>query len=352
MTALETDGYVVIKVFEPEEMKAISDEFVRIVLTAPELKQPNDPDIPYGPIERLVMGSVGYCPFASVAYHPFVRHINKAVYEKALTIFSEIIKPDEYFSMLSDRPLVRFPWQVVVEKGKWHQDDAANANAEHNDACYGGWINLNHNETQYFKAIPGTHIPDHPIFGHLEQKNGGRRGYANFKEKKDYDFLEDYWKTHYGNSGLIQIPPGHVLIFRETMIHTVFKNPKTKNCILRMHTSFMTSRSPVALHDRPTNKKYARPPLRKYIEDQMPIPVRSGQTTPVYSPLNLYPKNRPSLEALSARYIDECRDHITGLVLRELPSMQKLQDLTGNRIQKHPAFTALEIGLYIPHKIQ
>lgn len=343
---LDINGYIVLEVFSQEQMREISKAFLTIAINAPELVQPIQT-----PITRFVMGCVGYCPFASVAYHPLTRSINRAVYATAQPIFEEILANDEtlYLSMLPDRPLVRFPEQIVVEKGKWHQDDAANATEEFQDRCYGGWINLNCSEMQYFKAIPGTHKPDHPIFESLEQKDGGRRGFANFKEKKDYDFLENYWKTHYGNENLIKIPPGHVLIFRETLIHTVYKNPPTKNCILRMHTSFMTSRSPVPLHDRPTNAKYAREPIMNYFRQQMVVPVRSGQSTPVYSPMNLYPKSRPQLEALSAQYISACKNG--ALVLRELPSLARLTQLTNGKISMHPQMNEEEIEIFIPHKL-
>ena len=343
MSAIEELGFVVIEVFSPNQINDISQEFLRIAINAPEL----NPNITHN---RFVMGGVGYCPFASVAYHPLIRHINRSVYQKALPVFLPLLQKDEtlLLSMLPDRPLVRFPIQTVDEKGKWHQDDAANA--LDNDNCYGGWINLNFNETQYFKAIPGTHKPDHPIFQHLDQKNGGRRGFADFKSKKDFEFLENYWKTNIGKKNLIPIPPGHLLIFRETLIHTVFKNPKTNNCILRLHTSFNISPNPIPLHDRNIEKKYAREPIREYFRKQHVVPVRSGQETPVYSPMNLYPKNKPQVEELSTHYIDLCKDNHTGLVLRFLPSMSVLEEFSKGEIPMHPPMTDDEIALFIPHR--
>ena len=339
-TDLQTLGYVVFPVFDADEMKSISQEFVRISMNAPELQ-------PHATPKRLVMGAVGYVPLASMVYHPFFRKINERVYEKAKQLFTTLAKGENtLFSMLPDRLLMRFPDQKVDEKGKWHQDDAANATE--NDECYGGWVNLNHDETQYFKCLPGTHKPHHELFEKLEQKDGGRRGYANFRSKDDYELLENFWKTE--GKRLVDIPPGHVLVFRETLIHTVFKNPPTDNYILRQHVSFLLSDHPsaVPLHDRPTNKKFAkRPKLIKYFKDQAIVPVRSGQETPVYSPFNLFPGSKRALEDLSSHYIEACKKD--GLVKRFLPSMKELENASG--VAMHDPMTEDEIALYLPRKL-
>ena len=336
MTDLEINGYIVLQIFTPEEIQQISAEFLQIALNSPELAPMTH--------SRFVMGGVGYCPFASLFYHPLIRAIHHRVYEKSKPIFLPFFDNKKLLiSMLPDRPLIRFPQQKVDEKGKWHQDDAANATNE--DRCYGGWLNLNFNETQYFKCIPGTHKPDHPVFELLEQKDGGHRGYANFKSKKDYDYLEHLWKDQ--GKKLVEIPPGHALIFRETLIHTVFKNPPTNNCILRQHISFMLTENPIPLHDRPTMKKYNKPKLVKYFEDQQVIPVRSGQDTPVYSPFNLYPNNKHHVEELSTHYIDACKKN--GLVKRFLPSMKELNAISA--IPMHPPMTPQDIILFIPHTL-
>lgn len=337
---LESKGYTVIEIFAPEEIKQVSEEFLQTAITAPELAD----DLMHN---RFVMGGVGYCPFASLAYSKIVRKINDKVYKIALEkIFRNILSmPNEHdtlLSMLPDRSLFRFPSQKVDEKGKWHQDDAANANEQ--DRCYGGWINLNHDVTQYFKCIDGTHNPNHTIFNSLNQKNGANRGFADFNAA-DYKILENHWKQL--GEKLVEIPPGHAMIFRETLIHTVFRNPPTKRCILRQHISFMLSKNNITLHDRPRNKKYARRPIREYFKDQELIPVRSGQETPVYSPFNLYPNNKPQVEELSRHYIEACKDN-KGLVKRFLPSMKELNAKAC--IPMSEPMTEEEISKYIPHR--
>jgi len=342
MTELDINGYIVLPIFDSHEIQQISQEFLRIALNAPEL-------VPNMEHTRFVMGAVGYCPFASLTYHPLVRYINRCVYEKSKEIFTPYFENENeneniLLSMVPDRPLIRFPIQKVNERGKWHQDEAANSTP--NDKCYGGWINLNHDISQYFKCIPGTHIPSHPIFERLTQKDGGCRGYANFKEKEDYNYLENTWKQN--GKMLVEIPPGYALIFRETLIHTVFKNPPTQNYILRQHIAFMLSENPIPLHDRPTNKKYMkRAKLLKYFEEQAVVPVRSGQETPVFSPLNLFPKNKHQVEELSMHYIDACKTD--GIVKRYLPSMKELNTIAG--IPMYEPMSEDDIRLFIPHRI-
>ena len=332
---MDSRGFCVVEIFSQNEILEISNQFLDICLNSPEMKKNMVHD-------RFVMGGVGYCPFASVWYHPLIRSVTKKIYDKVLEkkIFPELKKDDKYFSMLPDRPLVRFPSQKVDEKGKWHQDDSANAIT--GDDIYGGWLNLNHNETQYFKCIPGTHRIDHTIFNNLSQKNGERRGYSDFKSKNDQKFLSNYWNSEIKE--LVTIPPGHILIFQENMIHTVFPNPNTQNCILRLHPSFMISDHKTILHDRKNKIK-----LLDLFKNQENVPVRSGQKTPVYSPFNLYPKNISSLKSLSNHYIDCCKNE-NGIVKRFLPSLKEISQKSG--VSMHPEMTSDEIQYYIPHLVK
>ena len=109
----------------------------------------------------------------------------------------------------------------------------------------------------------------------------------------------------------------------------------------------MLTENPIPLHDRPTMKKYNKPKLVKYFEDQQVIPVRSGQDTPVYSPFNLYPNNKHHVEELSTHYIDACKKN--GLVKRFLPSMKELNAIS--TIPMHPPMSPQDISLFIPHTL-
>lgn len=338
MNTLTAQGYVVVPVFDKNELEHVSNTFLDTAMKSPEL---ND-NIQH---TRFVLGGVGYVPFASLWYSEIVRFITKTAYLKTMHQNPFEIREHEYFSMLPDRPLIRFPTQAVDEKGKWHQDDAANS-VVGIDNIYGGWINLNTDVTQYFKAIPGTHNPQHPIFEKLQQKNGEKRGYSNFKDKSDQTFLTNYWKNEVKQ--LIEIPPGHILIFQENLIHTVYPNPPINKPLLRLHTSFLISKSNVPLNDRPTQKKYRK--NRKLIDlfqDQELVPVRSGQNTPLYSPFNLFPNNIHAVNELTTHYIDACKKE--NRVMRFLPSMKTISDKSS--VKMLPPMDEDAIKYYIPHKI-
>jgi hypothetical protein len=342
MNFLSENGYIVLPVFpvnKPDGLPFYEDNFLKTALQSPELKSNMEHT-------RFVLGGVGYVPFASLWYSEIARCIAREVYHKVLEQNPFEIDENKYFCMLPDRPLIRFPGQVVAEKGKWHQDDAANS-VDGTDLIYGGWVNLNRDVTQYFKAIPGTHNPNHPIFNALEQKNGGKRGYSDFKSKKDQTYLTNYWKNEVKK--LIEIPPGHVLIFQEHLIHTVFPNPPIDKPLLRLHTSFNISSSEIPLHDRPTQPKHQKKrKIKALFEDQEMIPVRSGQHTPLYSPFHLFPNSVHALDELSSHYIECCKQN--GRVKRFLPSMKEMSTKGGLEMRRK--MDENEMLYYLPHKLQ
>ena len=338
MNTLTTQGYIVLPVFDTDELTKVSTTFLNTAMKSPELTN----DIEH---TRFVLGGVGYVPFASLWYSEIVRYITKTIYKKTMKQNPFEIGENEYFSMLPDRPFVRFPIQAVDEKGKLHQDDATNS-VVGIDNIYGGWINLNTDVTQYFKAIPGTHNPQHPIFEKLQQKNGEKRGYSNFKENSDQKCLANHWKNEVKQ--LIEIPPGHILIFQENLIHTVYPNPPINKPILRLHTSFLISTSNVPLNDIPTQPKFRK--RRKIVDlfqDQELVPVRSGQNTPLYSPFNLFPNNIGAVNELSRHYINVCKKN--DRVLRFLPSMKTISK--NSTVQMLPPMSQDDMRFYLPHKV-
>lgn len=337
---LEKNGYHVLKIFDKDELEIISDKFLKTAMGSSELNQNIN-------ITQFVLGGVGYVPFPSFWYNPFIQTLYQIVFKKIIEnkIFDLLLNENKNMkiSMSPDRPLIRFPTQIVDETGKWHQDDAANATEE--DRIFGGWVNLNKDVTQYFKCIPGTHKHTHTIFNSLEQKNGARRGFASFKNKQDTQFLESYWRDNIEQQ-LVEIPPGHILIFEENMIHTVFKNPKTDKHILRIHTSFVISQNNIALNDR--NKVIENEKLEGLFENQELVPVRSGQKTPLFSPFHYTPKLKYLVENLSIIYKDHLKDD-NGCIKRYLISLREQNELD-NSINMQPKMTKDDKSIYYPSR--
>lgn len=370
------DGYCVLPLLD-NNLEATTDKFIELCHNAPELNSDKAPHT------RFALGGVGYLPFASVTYHPFVRNINQLAYDLVTSnrIFDDYIAarfteeerntPGKIrCSMIPDRCLYRFPDQQVCEKGKWHRDLAPHILPEHTDICFGGWINLNHDTSHFFKCFPGSHIHTHPIHSFLTYDNP-KLGFANFSDA-DQLILSKQWPKL--SSGLVEVPPGHILVFRESLIHTVFKNPRVNVPLLRIHTSFLVSTIFTPLHDRqldplflntyhpehqskfdydansdhlpPSKKKKTShistsPSLLQLLTDQELIPVRSGQLTPVYSIMNTWGKNVKHLNELSDHYANNCKEENSQRVLRYLPSLKTLQQL-------HPPLSSHELKKYFP----
>ena len=371
---LYQDGVCVIPVFseDPVRLSTISTMFQSICENAPELLPLTETNNKHW---RFVLGGVGYIPFASVMYHPEIRALYKEAFETAINLdifktwkenrftVDEINSPGKIrVGLLPDRALYRFPDQIVDENGKWHRDIAPYLNSENQDICFGGWVNLNYNTTQYFKCYKGSHNETHEIYQKLQTTNRNDNngiGFSNFKTKEDQKALKDNWKTMGGP--IIEIPPGHMVIFRENIIHVVMKNPPMTNPMLRIHLGFLVSTNHIPLHDRSLSIRQAElqrqrekgkgkgniseidqnrlTPLRDLFAKQALIPVRSGQGTGTYSPMNLFGRNKLHVERLTSYYIPECVDPHTGYVSKYLPSLEKLNMM-------HIPMSADELAMY------
>lgn len=346
---LYEEGYCVIPIFSSENMESLSQQFSKTCEEAKELKPVDE----IGEERfRFCLGGVGYIPLPSVFYHPFVRSLYAEAYKKAQDLkifefykskaFSENDMKDVTCKLVPDRPLYRFPDQVVCETGKWHRDIAPKLGPENEDVCFGGWVNLNFDKNQHFKAYKQSHQSNHPIVNRLSCEQEKRIGFSNFK-KEDQTVLRDNWELFGG--GLITIPPGHMLIFRESLIHVVKKNPPINTPILRIHTSFLLSTNPVPLFDRPDledlrrKKKVCCKKMIEYFREQRMLPVRSGQLTPTYTIFNTWGKNKEQLIRLSNHYISDCTDK-SGIIKKYLPSLEELNLL-------HDPLSNDEIEMYI-----
>lgn len=356
-------GVVILPIFTNDELKEISPSFQDICLHPAEMKHISERQ----PCTRLALGGVGYVPCPSVFYHPVIRGMYKKTYDTVIDsgilnhYKNQRFKEGEitWTSLVPDRPLYRFVDQIVDENGKWHRDIAPKVSPDETiDICFGGWVNLNQNITQQFKCYLGTHRSDlhHPIYEKISSTgdlpNDGKVGFSSFNDKNQ-KVLKACFDTM-GN--IVNIPPGHLLIFRESLIHIVKKNIGDTDPIMRIHTSFLISSNPVPLHDREnihqsghkrkrssslkSNDSDEKIDLMTLFQNQAMIPVRSGQHTPTYSSFNLFPKSLPKLTELSNQYSSSCHDN-NNRVLKFLPSLKELNLM-------HPDMTLSELQMYFP----
>lgn len=361
---LEEKGYIIIPILEEEGLREFNHWFIAAVTTAPELNRT------VSPTDQLVLGEIGYLPFASVWYSTKIRELMSLIYWIVFLLVFSKMDPSLNFFMIPDRAMFRAPGQAKknLSKKKWHQDAAPNALPE--DLILGGWINLNLRLNQVFKCIPGSQKRSHPIFDQVRRDTAGE-GFAAFSDE-DMKRLELS-----GLAEVIDVPPGNILIFIEKMIHTVMTNGEEEGTLIRIHTSFMVSHCKIALHDRAAagseitqqlagskrrvddemmnrrQKVLPKKPLKEYFQDQQLVPVRSGQDTPVYSPMHMM--HKPKIATLSEIYSNTCReenrDDGRRFVKRILPSMREMEELSGGVVKMHCPMTEKEMGIYFPRRI-
>jgi len=123
---------------------------------------------------------------------------------------------------------------------------------------YGGWINLDLHENQFFSCVPGSHnekFAEHNGFVKFSKEDMAR---YKFKERKQS----------------IVCPPGHWIVFRQRIIHEIVAKPRD-TVMRRLFVGFRTTtkKSPAFKNDQ-------------IITKQGVPKLPSGQTPPMYAALH------------------------------------------------------------------
>lgn len=181
----------------------------------------------------------------------FVRHMRwRAHLEMYQTVWNKHVTEDLRLEQIMDRMLLR-PTGATVSSESWHRDICIKQ--EKGDKVFGGWVNLNIKETQYFCCVPQSHT---------EVKEDDQKGFYKLND------------TSYYRSRAIKvaIPPGHLIIFFEDIIHMVYGG-KAKYDIYRLFIGWRLTRSSTPLFDL------------KLEEQGVPL-IKSGQRPPLYARLH------------------------------------------------------------------
>jgi hypothetical protein len=310
---LEVKGWKIIPIYGEGDIENIYDCFKETLERSPELSE----NFEFG--HKVALGGVQYLPLPGFWYSEFSQNVHGKAYKEAVKMFKNLpgIDKELYFSASPDRFMMR-PGDLKPDtnawKNLWHQDAAPNTSDE--DKVFGGWLNLN-TYTQYFRCLDGTHSRNSPLFDELGIRNHHKDGGFDKFSKEDQKRLTAYWNKT-GKMKDVKIPPGHMLVFYENIIHTVLSNPHSGDKpLLRLHCSWVISPKAEALHNRPKETK-GFTPLRKYFEKRELVPVRSGQQTPVYSTLHLWDKGA-RVENLSCSYNLELFEEKNLLLKKYLP---------------------------------
>jgi hypothetical protein len=197
-TDLTTQGYTVLPVLSSSEVTASRDRIVSELEEDPCFK---DPAVAFE--EGMVMGGFGGLASAHSYHMSIVRELRLKVHEVAIGLCPTGMKMEQ----CPDRLMYRAVGQCPSGES-WHRDESPNAEA--GSTIYGGWLNLNDHE-EFFACVPKTH------------RTGTSGSSKNFQtipkeERPKWKALEQK----------IPIPPGHMIVFYENIIHRVYPGKKRK----------------------------------------------------------------------------------------------------------------------------
>ena len=215
----------------------------------------------------------GFAAYGNPAsFHcPFVKELRKATFEKVTSskIFQkylEEVRPTTHWNyrieVLFDRMLHRYPGQKPSAETA-HRDvtPAKYLKEADDDMLFGGWLNLTDHE-QYFVGKPGSHL-------------GIRNTYEVSQAHKGFSTLDpnsDEYRNYQENKKRFIVPPGHLIIFPQHLIHEVIAD-KSNHEQFRLFFGWRLTKATTPLF-----------PNKEEIIDTLGVPFEpSGQMPPMYS---------------------------------------------------------------------
>lgn len=253
---LERDGFVVVPTAlgsNPQMLDEVRAAFDQHFYESPELLNPRPLDNTW----ISVQGGFGALGNPSSFHHPFVRKMREMC---EATILDADVLPlhGRRLEQCFDRLMRRVKGQSPMGES-WHRDEAENTLP--GDDIFGGWINLDL-EPQKFSCAPGTHL-----------EAGARDRNAGFAKITD-----PRAKAHYaGISTVAEIPPGHMLVFYERLVHEVI-SVKAKRLMRRM---FLGWRATIA-----REPLFGTNVTNEWMTTQHPPKIKSGQKPQMYGDLH------------------------------------------------------------------
>jgi len=330
MQELFKQGVQVIPFLTREEVKKFEQDLVEEVKQSPEYE---DPSKAYR--EGFLMGGCQFMGNPSSFHLKTVRKLRlkaheliyKKLYEETAKAMPEYA--DYLFAQLVDRLKMSDQNKLHLPgKESWHRDESKKA--VDTDVIFGGWVNLNHDMTQKFSCIRKTHkvINSNTGFALLTKD-----------EQKAMDKHPD--KTS------VQIPPGHIMIFFEKLLHEVIRSKMPKH-VHRLFLGWHLTKSDVCLDG--DNEK-----LKDKFKNFEAMDIKSGQHPTMFSGNHLsYPKLTDKLVEFSKNIKPEYRVKYTfksgqrqGKTIDIVKRTMSPIKCKGWRLAHK--YEAAELDIFIPH---
>ena len=330
-------GFVVVPtpLEDGDARRAERQAFFAHFAESPEFRPPGPaaPDKPktIDPTWQPVMGGFAALGNPSSFHHPWVRQMREMVHAHLLETDVLPMEGHKYLEQCFDRLMFRQPGQTPSAESL-HRDEAQTAHP--NDVVFGGWINFDDSD-QHFSCVPETHT-----------EVSGNRGFAKIDDPVEKAKYKERLER-------VKIPPGHILVFYERIVHEVLANTASQ-LTMRMFFGWR-------LTDE-TTPLFGGDALGQWIEDQAVPKIKSGQNPAVwpscysnfsrnFQTLTDWSKRTWAPELLYTHTLANTAKSMPGSewerVPAKLPSLEALGKLLGGCV-KHRQYSKAEVAILKP----
>lgn len=276
-------------------------------------------------VDRSPLGGFGVYNNPSSFHCPTVRDLREVIYAEFVPYIDTLLEgsPNTKKEFIIDRLMVR-PAGSSPSPEMWHRDESPGAVA--GDVVLGGWLNLD-NGCQVFSCVPGTH--------RAVETDGGGSGFNLIRRK---ELIAEYNSKR----TKVSVPPGHVLIFNENIIHEVVSSTK-KEKSYRLFIGWRLTNSSTPIVDG----------LDDMLDTQSAVTIKSGQTPPMWAKLH-WTNWIEKLERYSANFRDECLEEaevksgrLAGKVVTRVH--RHMKSLVDYGFPLYNPYTKEERSMHFPH---
>ena len=216
---LNEAGVETVKVLSENEIEQCIDDFKAAERGFPEFTQ-------YANV--FVLGGFAAYGNPSSFHNSLVKHLRRMALDAALRnkLFARFLQhfdPSNKqwygIELLFDRMMHRWPKQSPMEETA-HRDVTPAKLVQQGDVVFGGWINLT-KKSQYFVAWPGSHMKQNGNAYTTMEVAITHEGFSSLDAtSREYMQFQCYKRA-------FQVPPGHMVVFPQHIIHEVLSDFKT-----------------------------------------------------------------------------------------------------------------------------
>ncbi len=320
---LHERGWVTVQIYDESELVHQRNKFIQELMNMPEFKNGREM---YEANRPFVLGAFSALGNPSSFHNHTIRNTRMDCHLKAKTaVFDDFLREDDDLKMeqLIDRMLCR-PKGVRVGGESKHRDESKYAKPD--DLIFGGWVNYD-DFSHTFRTCPGSHMDREAI--------GSTKGFNKIPNDSGH-VIE-----------IIEVPPGHLLIFWERMVHEV-ANIKTSVKMHRVFIGFRLTKDIQSLHKDGTMG------LCKDLIKMNTMDIKSGQTPRMWSSNHWsFPKNREKIKDISndmvPAVLEDLKVKSTGEDIKAVPGhMKSLEDY--GMLATYRKYYPREVAMHLPHR--